>query len=224
MDEPRPNPQDLNLQGGNLSLDFVNTVDWEDWRTGPRPVEYLRGYPDLLTWGRHAGILTEQQADRLAHLAEDKPEEAARVLQEALMVRGALSLIFSAAAQDRAAEKTDLDLVNQALSRAMAHAQIIPGSDGYVWDWPEEDMSLDGVLWPVLRAAAALLVSGDLRRVRVCEGPNCGWLFLDTTKNRSRRWCSMSSCGNRAKARRHYRRIRPQSAPTAPDPPQRPGM
>jgi predicted RNA-binding Zn ribbon-like protein len=210
MDESRPNPQDLSLQGGNLSLDFVNTVDWEDWRTGPQPVEYLQRYSDLLLWGRHVGILTEQQSGRLAHVAEEEPKEAELTLQKALLLRDAPSRIFTAATQDLATQSSDLDLVNQDLSRAMAHARIIPDSAGYLWDWPEDDGSLDRVLWPVLRAAAELLVSPDLRRVRVCEGPYCGWLFLDATKNHSRRWCSMSSCGNRAKARRHYRRARSQ--------------
>ncbi len=78
----------------------------------------------------------------------------------------------------------------------------MPTSAGYAWTWADDPNALDRMLWPLVRSAAELLVTGDLSRVRVCGGERCGWLFVDTSKNRSRRWCDMQDCGNVAKVRR----------------------
>jgi predicted RNA-binding Zn ribbon-like protein len=90
----------------------------------------------------------------------------------------------------------------------MQHARLIPGANGALaWDWEDEGGSADLMLWPIARSAADVLTSPrELARVRQCPGAGCGWVFLDETKNRSRRWCDMDVCGNRAKARRHYAR------------------
>ena len=90
------------------------------------------------------------------------------------------------------------------------HARIVSTKEGFKWDWSEE-LALDRMLWFIARSAADLLTSGNLDRVRQCGDEECGWLFIDTTKNRSRRWCDMTDCGNRAKARRHYSRLRASS-------------
>jgi predicted RNA-binding Zn ribbon-like protein len=84
---------------------------------------------------------------------------------------------------------------------------VLPTQPGFAWTWPdEEELDLARLLWPVARSAAELLTSPDRQLVRECLGDNCGWLFLDTSKNHRRTWCSMQGCGNRAKARRHYAR------------------
>ena len=87
----------------------------------------------------------------------------------------------------------------------MAKSSIVRVGERFAWDWTPEN-ALDRVLWPVVRDAAELLSGEDLDRVGRCADANCGWLFLDTSRNHSRRWCSMKDCGNRAKARRHYQR------------------
>ena len=105
-----------------------------------------------------------------------------------------------------AIRRPDLAALNAALSKVLANACLVPAEDGFAWAWGGEDAALRRVLWPIVRSAAELLTSDKLDRVGQCAGDSCGWLFLDTSRNRSRRWCEMEHCGNRAKARRHYRR------------------
>jgi len=195
----------LNLLGGTLCLDFVNTVDW---RARSQQIEYLHQYSDLLVWGQYVGVLDDSQAQALVRGARSDPREAVRAFHRAIELREALYRIFSAAARDTPASAADLTLISEELSHAMAQSALMPGGEAYLWDWPGDRLALDRVLWPVVRSAAALLTSDHLQHVHLCEGEGCGWLFLDTTKNHSRRWCRMGGCGNRAKARRHYHRTR----------------
>ncbi|NPV08763.1 MAG: hypothetical protein HPY83_12490 [Anaerolineae bacterium] len=198
---------DLQLLGGQLCLDFANTVDW---RLSEAPIEWLKTYGDLIAWGQHAGALEPEQAQELLRHAERRPEEAAAALQRALRLRESIYRVFAAVAHEGTPPAQDLETVNAFLGEAMAQARIVFVGGGYVWGWSDQP-PLDRVLWPVVRSAADLLTQGDLGRVRQCAGDPCGWLFLDRSRNRSRRWCAMSDCGNRAKARRFYRRRRAES-------------
>ncbi|MGE5584001.1 MAG: CGNR zinc finger domain-containing protein [Bacillota bacterium] len=207
MDEADTWAGNLDLIGGRLCLDFANTVDWH---ASDHPREWLTNYPDLVAWSRHAGALTEAQAQDLARAAEHRSDEAASVLERAITLREAMYRIFSAIVARGEPKATDLAALNSALARALTHLRIAPAGESFAWEWTGED-ELDRMLWPVVWSAAELLVSGDLERVRECPGDGCGWLFLDTSRNRTRKWCSMDSCGNRAKARRHYRRTRKRS-------------
>lgn len=219
--------------GGNLCLDFANTTGW---RGADKRSEHLCQYADLVAWGRQAGILTAEQAGRLSAEAGCRPDEAAVVLAKAIALRETVFRIFAAlgeqlpaglgeagaaggrlpaslggaeargAAATRTVAPADLAALNAGLTRAMAHARIADSGDGFVWDWDPDPTALDRMLWPVARAAADLLTAAPRPTIRMCEGPACGWLFVDTTKNRRRRWCSMEDCGNRAKARRFYER------------------
>jgi len=171
---------------GSLCLDFVNTVDP---RHAPQREERLRDYAAVLEWARQAGI-------------EASPLEAAaasRVHEEAIALRETLYAIFGAVARGETPPADALRHLNDELARRPR--QI---SDGFAW----APASGDGVLAPIVWSAAELLTSGPLERVRECPGDDtCGWLFLDTSRNGSRRWCDMRTCGNRAKARRYYRRV-----------------
>jgi predicted RNA-binding Zn ribbon-like protein len=111
-----------------------------------------------------------------------------------------------ARARSRTPAAADLARLNAALAAALPHLRLAPRAGGYDWVWDGRGDDLASPLWPILRSAADLLASPDLARVRECDGEDCTWLFLDYSRNRSRRWCSMASCGNRAKARRHYQR------------------
>ncbi|HEY6106007.1 MAG TPA: ABATE domain-containing protein [Anaeromyxobacteraceae bacterium] len=194
--------------GGRLSLDFINTV------SGMRvvaPVERLNAYADLVSWGRQVGALDAAQARRLLAEAERDPGAAARALAEAIAFREALFRTFRAVAENGAPATEDLDSLNRVLSRARARERLVYRGGRCALGWPADDASLDRMLWPVACSAAEVLASAEVSRVRICEATatdGCGWLFLDETRNRSRRWCSMKDCGNRAKARRHYRRRR----------------
>jgi predicted RNA-binding Zn ribbon-like protein len=197
----------ISLRGGRICVDFVNTVDN---RGTVHAVEYFTSYTDVVAWGHHTGLVSEERARRLLAEAERHPKQAHAVLTHVVTLREALYRTFLAAAEGAPAAAADVDAINEALSHAMARARLIPADDGYVWAWEEDDTALDAPLWPVVRSAAELLTSAELHRVHLCSGEDCGWLFLDTSKNRSRRWCAMEGCGNRAKARRHYQRTRAQ--------------
>ena len=190
----------LDLAGGDLCLDFTNTVSS---RGAPGEHDYLDSYDDLLAWGAHAGALDGGVAARLGEAAAVRADEARAVLARARALREALYRIFAAHAAGRIPAPGDLALLNTELSRALAQRRIAHAAGAFAWEWEERRPALDRVLWPVALAAADLLVSGELARVHQCENGTCGWLFVDRSKNRSRRWCSMKDCGNVTKVRRY---------------------
>jgi predicted RNA-binding Zn ribbon-like protein len=192
------------LVGGRLSLDFVNTFDGS--RDTGNGREKLTSYADLVSWSRQAGVITEGEAKSLLREAARRPREAAEVLEQAIALRETIYRIFRAVIRGRSPDKADLATLNAALSRALAQSQVVRQGEGFVWDWSRDDDAMDRLLWPVVRSAAELLTSEELTRARECGGDECTWLFMDTSKNRSRRWCDMKGCGNRAKSRRHYER------------------
>ena len=212
-DTPKGAGWTFELVGGRLCLDFCNTVSGKRV-TDPR--DRLHGYADLLSWGRQAGAVTEAQARRLLAEARRRPADAERAFRQAVALRESLYQVFLAFSQDREPGKADLQVLNAALGRALAHRRIRRGGACCALGWEEVPGALDAVLWPVAASAAELLVSGeDLAHVRVCglyQSDECGWLFLDQTKSHTRRWCSMKDCGNRAKARRHYQKVKAAGA------------
>jgi predicted RNA-binding Zn ribbon-like protein len=205
MDEVGTNASTLKLLGGRLSLDFVNTADWH---ASDHPVEFLTSYSDLVAWSQHVGILTDHQAQRLLKQAARRPGDASAVLERAITLREAIYRIFSAISRGPPPQAADLATFNVELSGALAQSRIVSTAEGFTWDWADAEDALDWMLWPVAHDAAGLLTSEELDRVGQCADDRCGWLFLDTSRNRSRRWCSMEACGNRAKVRRHYERKR----------------
>jgi predicted RNA-binding Zn ribbon-like protein len=213
MDEAGTNAGDLKLLGGRLSLDFTNTADWH---ASDHPVEFLTSYSDLVAWSQHVGILTDHQVRCLLKEAVRRPMDATAVLERAIALREAIYRIFSTTSHGRPPQAADLATFNAELAGALAQSRIVltlrqaqdTAAEGFTWDWTGTEETLDGMLWPVVHDAAGLLTSEELDRVGQCADDRCGWLFLDTSRNRSRRWCSMEDCGNRAKARRHYERSR----------------
>ncbi len=189
--------------GGRLCLDFCNTVGS---RTTEHPNERLRRFEHLITWSKLAGIVSDDEAQQFADAAADRPADALATFDHALSLREAIYRIFSAVAAKKTPQAADLDPLNRTLSEAMAQLELTNNVDGFGWRWRYEPGQFDRLLWPVARSAADLLTSADLSKVRECANETCGWLFLDLSRNHSRRWCDMSDCGNRAKARRHYER------------------
>jgi predicted RNA-binding Zn ribbon-like protein len=194
------------LNAGRLCLDFTNTVRG---RPLSDKVELVNNYAELLSWSRQATILTPGEAAALTELARQHPRAAADALAQALTLREALYALFSARAAGLPAPASDLRTINKAIGKAMTRAGLsLSARGGFEWSWPDAPLGLDRVSWWVARSAAEVLTSGDLTDVRECAGYDCGRLFIDGTKNRSRRWCDMATCGNRAKGRRHYERRR----------------
>lgn len=153
------------------------------------------------------GILPLWTASGLLRAAAGDPEKAALVLRRAVELGKAVYRIIAAAAVGSSATAADLAILNAELSKGMAGLCVVEQQGTFAWAWNQEEARLDRVLFPVARAAATLLTSPDLARARKCAGDGCGWLFIDKSRNQSRRWCDMSDCGNRAKARRHYQRM-----------------
>jgi predicted RNA-binding Zn ribbon-like protein len=201
----------FDLTGGALGLDFANTLDD---RPDPRPIEGLESYGDLLAFARQSTALPESLLDTLWSEAARRPAEAERALAAALGLREVIYRIFLALSEGRQALSDDLTALNRALGAALAHARVVEADDRFAWDWAREPVDLEAPLWPVARSAAELLTSATLASLRLCAADACAWLFLDTSRNGSRRWCSMRTCGNRAKARRHHARVR--AAATSP--------
>ncbi len=185
-----------------LCLDFANTLEMH---ASDHPQETLHNYADLVAWADDSGILTSHETKKLLEAAQGKPIAAQQVLEQALGLRDVIYRIFAALATGRSPADNELTVLNSALSNAMGGAQIVQIEESYQWQWELKKGALDSMLHPIVRSAAELLTSDDLRRVGQCaDDRGCGWLFIDTSKNRSRRWCSMDDCGNRAKQRRHY--------------------
>jgi predicted RNA-binding Zn ribbon-like protein len=186
--------------GNNMCLDFCNTL--HDRASAPR--ELLTSYDKLLLWGQQAHILTEDEAHLLNKEAQHHKEEAAAILQQAIDLREAIFRLLLAKLQRSSPDKADLDIFNASFSHIMAQSCIVPGERCFEKSWLPEKRALDRPLWHVVRSAADLLTTEELEDVRICASDTCNWLFLDTSKNHTRRWCDMKSCGNRAKARKHY--------------------
>jgi len=196
---------------GDPSLDLVNTVDWT--RRGPDR-ERLTDYRRLTRWAEGAGLLSKPAAEQLRRRARTRPEAAAAALQEALRVRSILRRLVQAlltGEPDAAAWWDFNDLLATALRRlrvAPRAAKARGRATTAVWEWIEPEERLESMLWPVLRAAADLLTSDEAARIRTCDGPDCGWMYVDRSRNHLRRWCEMETCGTEAKTRRRRERAR----------------
>jgi predicted RNA-binding Zn ribbon-like protein len=196
---------DFDLTGGQLALDLANTISRRD--DPQRRKEHLERYGDLVAFAKQSGVITQRQAKELCDYAEQHVRESVRCFRKVIALREAVYRAFSAIAQGKAAGVGDLNLINDFAVEALQHRSLLRADGGYRWEcrWDEKN-PLERVLWPAAQAAADLLTSPELRILRFCEAPDCEWLFLDHSRNRSRRWCDMTSCGNRQKARRHYQR------------------
>lgn len=193
---------DFEFDSGHLALDFANTKDWHASQT---PQEKLNSYADLVAWGQQAGLVSTEAAARLRLFALEQPRDSLNTYQFAIQLREALYHIFSNQYANLPLAPSDLATLNSVVQQAMAHLRLTPVNGVMQWEWDTSLESANLILWPVARAAAELLTSPRASLVRECEDDRgCGFLFMDQSKNHSRRWCSMESCGNRAKARRHY--------------------
>jgi predicted RNA-binding Zn ribbon-like protein len=200
---------EFEITGGDLALDLANT---RDRRPTPQPEEHLNAYHDLVSWGVEAGAIAAGHAARLRALAAREPRAARAALARALELREAIFELFSALAGGRPLPGGSLARLNAGLPGALARLRLAGGAAGPAWTWVEVP-HLDRVIWPVLRAAALLLTSPDRERVRECAARDCAWLFLDRSRNGTRRWCDMAVCGNREKARRFQRRAHAPGRP-----------
>lgn len=191
--------------GGWLCLDFVDSKNWANHD----PIyERFHGYEDLVRWNEAAGRLSALEGQQLLTQAARQPAAAAHIFEQGVALRQVIHRVFATIAQGAPPVAEDLARLNDHLTSVLAHSKLCPmaAKPGITWAWAGPGDALERVLWPIVWSAAELLTSDKWGRVGQCAGESCGWLFLDTTRNHSRRWCEMEHCGNRAKAKRHYRR------------------
>jgi predicted RNA-binding Zn ribbon-like protein len=192
------------IVGGNLALDLLNT------QNGPAGMEAeddaLRDYADLLAWGRYVGMLSDAEADRLLRRSRADPEGARSVFERTLVTRAYLYDLFSAIASGSPPAAHDIGRLQRDEADALAHATLAEAGRGYHWSWAADAANEDLArpLWPIIHAALTLLTEGPLDRVKGCAA--CRFHFLDESKNRSRRWCSMDDCGAADKMRKYVAR------------------
>jgi predicted RNA-binding Zn ribbon-like protein len=191
---------DIELSGGALALDFANTVGG----THVSPThDHLRSYGDIASFAVLAGALSPSVAKRLAQRAERDPRRAAAVYELGIALRESIWAVFSALASGESPRDVDLALIGDAAAAGAARARLVYDRDGVGWSLPSDGEELERPLWDIARSAADILTSAEQRdRVKECASTTCEWVFLDRSRNHSRRWCDMSDCGNRAKARR----------------------
>ena len=190
---------EVELSGGALALDFANTIGG----THVRPThDHLRDYGDIARFAVLAGSLAPGTSRRLIARAEREPKRAEAVYELGVALREAIWAVFSALASGESPRDADLDLIGDAAAAGAARSRLVHDRNGVSWSLGSDSDELERPLWDIARSAADLLTSGDHDRVKECASATCEWVFLDRSRNRSRRWCDMSDCGNRAKARR----------------------
>jgi predicted RNA-binding Zn ribbon-like protein len=194
----------LDLVGSNLAVDYVNTADSAS-PDGPITDDHIHTYERLMAWAQRVALVEARDADRWLRRSRRQPREAAAVHRRALRLREALYDVLRATAEGRLPARDELRSVERAGRDALAHANLTLGPEGWVWVW-DRNAEPGAFLWPIAHAGVELLTSEEIHLVKVCDG--CRWLFMDRSRNHSRRWCTMSGCGNRAKARRFSARSR----------------
>ena len=202
IDRDAQGAEPFELSGGALCLDFTNTL-------GDRPrseSEQLHTYDDLLRFSRESESLSAADLEGLEALSKSCDACSDPIFERAIELREALYRIFSGLTRSESPAERDLEVLNAAINKRLCQIEMRHQGNGFDWAWGGPERALDRPLWPIARSAAELLTSNRIDSIRECDSETCSWLFLDRSRNRRRRWCDMSTCGNRAKARRHYRR------------------
>ena len=195
--------------GGDPALDLVNTVDWT---SRGLEAERLTDFDRLTHWAEGAGVLPPKTGAALRRRAIAKPRQAEGAYRAALHARQVLQRVFSSIAEGKPAGD-ELDAFNRLLGQALEHMRMVPATGGRAGGrklrlgWEKLETRLNAVIWPVLWSAASLIASDEASQIRICGGTDCGWMYVDRSRNGLRRWCRMESCGTREKSRRRYQRI-----------------
>jgi predicted RNA-binding Zn ribbon-like protein len=192
--------QDLKILEKRPVINFTNTIDW---RGREPPSDYLNDYTDLIDWGSHAGILNEKQVTELKKKAEESPEKAAKAFKEAIRFREASYRILNQISSGQDIDPVDREILDHETRTMLSRLSLNLESKQLEL---QGELKLDSLLMILVKDLVELFTSDELPRVKRCSSDECGWLFVDTSKNNSRKWCQMRACGNREKARRFYKR------------------
>ena len=203
MRRRKPLPvQDIRFVGGCLCVDFVNT-------TGARGTqserERLQTYADMLIWSRRAGLLTSAEARRLNEFASNHPAAARRNLSRVRKIRESLYRVLRGVVEQTRPRADDVAFIDHLSRRERQRYELAHEGSRYELRRLESKEELDCMIGPIVASAIELLTSPEIARLKRCG--ECDWLFVDDSKNRSRRWCK-KECGDRVRARRHYARYK----------------
>jgi len=191
-------PDSLSLVAGKLALDFANT---ESGRGGAEHLDHLQTAGDLVAWAAHAKIIGEKDAALARRIIKDQNKLARHLVARGRFLRETIYRINSNVVAGKPPAKKLLHSLTATHAEMLATATLTPHGDNYGWAWHPKAELTAAILGPITLSALHLLLDADFSRIKQCHGNHCGWLFFDNTKNKSRQWCDMSVCGNRAKAR-----------------------
>src|SRR6185503_2971216 len=186
--------------GGDLSTDFTNTKSGRIEGAGH---DHVQAYADVVEFVRLAGLLSAGDAKRLVADAEERPDKAAQIYRRAVALREATWRAYERVMDGKDPAPEDLAVISSEASHALGHARVVKSAAGFSWEWPDSDPhELERPLWPIARAVVDMLIHEENRSLlRECADDTCAWLFIDRTKNHSRRWCDMNTCGSRNRVR-----------------------
>jgi predicted RNA-binding Zn ribbon-like protein len=201
------------LSGGDVALDFVNTVDMRPTDHGK---ELICTYADLCSWARQAGLLTRREEQDLLKKGRRDPKTSEATRRFAIDLRECMFRIFKSVSDEEDVLENVLQKWNAFVRRMMQHYVLVRSQEGFSWKEYPKELNFDSMLWPAIHSAVQLLTGPNARRIRRCASEKCDWLFLDTSKRGNRRWCDMTVCGNRAKAQRFYSRKKVQKTTIEP--------
>lgn len=187
------------LFGGDPALDLVNTLDWRFRDSGPD--ERIATYDDLLAFAEQSGVLAPKQARALRRTITF--HQGSRAVEEARGLREALSDLLYSGLDGKNSSAASLETLERFFREAREQTRLVRDGSRLKWEWSGADTKPEFPVWLLTRAASRLLLSENVQQVRPCANPECRWLFMDTSKNHTRRWCDMKLCGNRMKARRY---------------------
>jgi predicted RNA-binding Zn ribbon-like protein len=199
-------PEPFKLHAEHPALELVNTLDM---RFSGETIELIPTYKDLLRLTTQLKLLTADQSRRLVRTVDEKT--AQRVLASTVELREALAAVLYSRIDGSKFPAAQVEILERHFQAAALHRRLVAGDSHWYWSWSGVERNAEIPLWMLAQAAAELLVSTDAEQIKDCGDPTCRWLFLDTSKNHTRRWCDMKTCGNRMKARRHQARYQEQS-------------
>ncbi len=203
MVDDKKHSGNLTLLGGRLCLDFINTLDW---RGRDLPVEYINSYADVIQWAAYIKIITSAQKKKIISLAGKNKEIANEAFEKSIELRELLHTIFKSVEKGKKIKNKFLNMLNNYLHHTCSCIEIKDLTNDFELEAYVNPKDLISLLNPIVWDAVRLLTSLDRLRIKSCTDKMCGWMFLDVSKNKSRQWCDMKSCGNRAKARKFYKR------------------
>lgn len=194
--------QKIIVLGEQLCLDFINAVGWHPNES--MCVEHLTSYSVFIQWCQKTEIINTEQASFFLEESRKRSVEADKVIKRVIELRKSVFRILLAVIAKDTPNEQDIDLLNSEIARVLPFSKLQYTDNQFIWKRAKETKNLDWMLSIIVNDIIELLTSNKLERLKVCDDDHCGWIFLDMSKNKSRRWCSMQDCGNRAKARRHY--------------------